>query len=81
MPVMMIGAVNIEEQLADMKVMLERLAKESLEKDVQIKHQSKKIVSLMKRLEKRSFESSTKGSDGEESNKDLTAVKTLMTNT
>jgi len=53
-----------------MKATLERLAKESLEKDAQIKRQSEQIATLMKKLEKWLFESSSKGSVGEESDKE-----------
>ena len=70
MPAMVTEATNIEEQLADMKATLDRLAKENLEKDAQIKRQSEQIATLMKKLEKRLFESSSKGSDGEESDKE-----------
>ena len=67
MPALVTEATNVEEQLANMKATLERLAKESLEKDAQIKRQSEQIATLMKKLEKWLFESSSKGSDGEES--------------
>jgi len=70
MPAMVMEATNVEEQLANMKATLEKLAKESLEKDAQIKRQSEHIAALMKKLGKRLFESSTKGSDGEESDKE-----------
>ena len=49
---------------------LERLAKDSLEKDTQIKHQSELIIGLMKKLEKWPFQSSAKDLDGEESDKE-----------
>ena len=39
MPAMMIGAANFEEEFASMKAMLERLSKESAEKDARIKRQ------------------------------------------
>ena len=70
MPAMVTEATNVEKQLANMKATLERLAKESLEKDTQVKRQSEQIATLMKKLEKRLFESSSKGSDGEESDKE-----------
>ena len=41
MPVMVTKAINLEEELANMKVTLERLSKESEEKDTQIKRQNK----------------------------------------
>ena len=37
MPAMMIGAVNLKEEFASMKATLERLSKESAEKDARIK--------------------------------------------
>ena len=37
MPAMMIGAVNFEEEFASMKATLERLSKESVEKDARIR--------------------------------------------
>jgi len=52
MSVMVIEVMHEEEQLAIMQTTLERLAKESLEKDAQIKRQSAQIASLMKKLEK-----------------------------
>jgi len=63
-------ATNIEEQLANTKATLERLTKESLEKDAQIKRQSEQIGTLMKKLKKQLFKSSTKGLEGEESDKE-----------
>ena len=41
---MMIGAIHLEDHLEDMKTMLERLLKESTEKDAQIKSKSKQIA-------------------------------------
>ena len=40
MPVMVTGATNFEEQLASMKATLDRLSKQSAEKDAQIKCQN-----------------------------------------
>jgi len=37
MPIMMIEVVNLEKQLVEMKVKLDRLLKESIKKDAQIK--------------------------------------------
>jgi len=37
MPAMMVGAMNLEEELARTKATLERLSKESAEKDARIK--------------------------------------------
>jgi len=41
-----------------MKTTLEKLPKDSLEKDAQIMRQSEQIASLIKKLEKRPFKSS-----------------------
>ena len=56
MPAMMIGAVNFEEEFAsNMKATLERLSKESAEKDARIKHQEEHIAKLLKKLDKGHF--------------------------
>jgi len=44
--------MNLEEQLASMKATLERLCKESVQKDAQIKRQNKQIANSTKKLEK-----------------------------
>jgi len=41
-----------------MKAMLDRIPKETAEKDAQIKRQSEKIAALIKKLEKKSSEAS-----------------------
>lgn len=64
MPVMIIQVANLEEQLIDMKVTLDRLSNESAEKDAQIKRQNKQITDLTKKLRKRSSKASNKGSGG-----------------
>ena len=56
MLVMMTKAANFKEQLVSMKATLDRLSKESVEKDAQIKLQNDQIVELMKKLEKKSSE-------------------------
>jgi len=61
MPVIVIEAINLEKQLADMKAKLDRLSKESAKKDTQIKCQNEKIAELVKKLEKKSSETSNKG--------------------
>jgi len=53
-----------------MKATLDRLSRESAEKDAQIKRQNEQIAKLMKRLEKKSSEASNKDSDEEDSNKE-----------
>jgi len=70
MPAMVTEVTNVEEQLANMKSTLEWLTKESLEKDAQIKRQNEQIATLMKKLEKRLFEGSNKGSSSEDSDKE-----------
>jgi len=45
---MVIGVVNLEEQLEEMKAILDRLLKIRAEKDVQIKHKNKQIADLTK---------------------------------
>jgi len=66
---MEIEAINLEEQLEDMKVKLNKLSKESVEKDVQIKRQNEQIAKLVKKPEKKSFEASNKGLGAEDSDK------------
>jgi len=41
MLVMVIGAVNLEKELANMKAALDKLSKKTTKKDAQIKHQNK----------------------------------------
>jgi len=67
---MVTAATNFEEQLASMKATLDRLSKESVEKDAQIKHQNDQIIEPMKKLEKKFFEASNKGSSTEDSDKE-----------
>ena len=55
MPAMVTEATNVEEQPASMKATLEKLAKENLKKDAQIKRQSEQIATLMKKLETVSY--------------------------
>jgi len=70
MPVMVIEAINLEEQLADMTAKLDELSKESAENDAQIKCQGEWIAKLVKKLERKSFEVSNKGSGAEDSDKE-----------
>jgi len=70
MLVMVTEAANVEEQLASMKAALDRLSRESAEKDAQIQRQNERIDELMKRLEKKSSEASNKGYDEEDSDKE-----------
>jgi len=77
MPVMVIDAINLEEELASMKVTLERLSKQSAEKDAQIKCQNKYIADLTKKLEKQSSGAFNKGLSNEDSNKESNHSKSL----
>jgi len=70
LPIMVIEATNIEEQLASMKATLDRLSKESVIKDAQIKCQNDPIAELIKMLEKKSSGASNKGSGDEDSDKE-----------
>ena len=63
--------INLEEQLASMKVTLERLCKENAEKDSKIKHQNERITNLTKKLEKRPLKACNKGLQSKESDKEL----------
>jgi len=63
---MMIEAVNFEEKLASMKAKLERLSKESAEKDAHIKRQEQHITKLLKKLEKGPYMSSNKSASSKE---------------
>ena len=62
MPVVVIEPANLKEQLTDT---LDTLSKESEEKNVQIKYQSKQIVDFTKKLEKQASKASNKGSGDE----------------
>ena len=67
---MMIEATSAKEQLGSMKATLDRVSKDSAEKDAQIKCQNKQIAKLMKKLEKKSSKTSTKGSSDQDSDKE-----------
>jgi len=69
MPVMVTGAINLEEQLVTIKATMDMLLKESTKKDEQIKHQNKYIIDLTKKLWRWTFKASNKGSGGEDSDK------------
>jgi len=62
--------MNLEEQLASMKVTLERLCKASAQKDAQITRQNKQIADLTKKLEKRPIKASNKCSSAEDFDKE-----------
>ena len=70
MPVMVTKAINLDEQLADMKATLDRLSKENAKKDAQIKRQSKQIADLTKKLGKRTYKAFNKCLSSEDSDKD-----------
>ena len=52
MPVMAVGTNNLEEEMASIKAMLERLVKKSEEKEARIKLQEENIARLTRKLEK-----------------------------
>jgi len=60
---MNIGANNLEEDMPAIKAMLERLVKESEEKEAHIKLREEKIARLTRKLEKRPTQSLTKSSE------------------
>nr|ABM55241.1 retrotransposon protein [Beta vulgaris] len=62
--VMTIEANTMEEELANMKMLIHKLAKENEEKEEQIKFQSKQLVALTKKLEKRPIGESEGDSGG-----------------
>ena len=51
---MMTGSTTLEEEMANMKAILEKLTRESEEKEARINFQEEKIAQLTKKLEKRS---------------------------
>ena len=70
--------MNLEEQLASMKATLERLCKESAQKDAQIRRQNKQIADLTKKLEKRPLKASNEGHKAKGLARSQTVVMTLM---
>jgi len=69
MPAMMIEAVNFEEEFTSVKATLERLSKESAEKDERIKCQEGHIAKLLKKLDKGPRPSSNRGASSDEDEK------------
>ena len=67
--VMVTEADNAKEQLASIKATLDKLSRESAEKDPKSSVKNDQIDKLMKKLEKKSSETSNKCSDEEDSNK------------
>ena len=55
MLIMVTDAINLEEQLANIKGNMETFSKESKEKDAQIKRQNKQIADLTRKLGNRSY--------------------------
>ena len=68
-PTMMTGSTTLEEEMANMKAILENLTRESAEKEACIKFQEEKIARLTKKLEKQSTQSLAKDSKSEDSEK------------
>ena len=69
MPAMMIGAINFEEEFTSMKAALEKLSKESAEKDAHIRCQEEHIAKLLKKLDKGPCASSNRGASSDEDEK------------
>ena len=74
---MMIGAVNFEKEFASMKATLERLSKESVEKNARIKRQEEHIAKLLKKLDKGSRASLNRGASSDEDEKGPIEVRHL----
>jgi len=66
---MILGVVNLEEEFASMKATLERLSKESAEKDARIKRQEEHNAQLLKKLDKGLHASSNRGTSSDENEK------------
>jgi len=69
MPALMIGSTSLEKEMSNMNVILEKLTRESEEKEARGKFQEEKIAKLTKKLEKWSTQSSAKDSESEDSRK------------
>jgi len=67
MPATTTCSTNLEEEMANMKLILEKLTRESEEKEAHIKLQEEEIAKLTKKLEKWSAQSSTKDSESKDS--------------
>ena len=76
MPAMMIGVVDFDEEFASMEAMLERLSKESAEKDARIKRQEGQIAKLLKKLDKGPRASSNRGASSDEDKKESNRSET-----
>jgi len=66
---MMIGTTTLEEEMANMKAILEKLTRDNEEKEAHIKLQKEKIAKLTRKLGKRPAQSSTKDSESDDSEK------------
>jgi len=78
MLVMTIRTNNVEEEMALIKAMLERLVKENEKKEACIKLHEEKIDRLTRKLEKRPARSLIKSSESEEEERASSKVKLLM---
>ena len=74
---MTIGANNLEEEVAAIKGTLERLTKESKDKEAHINLQEEKIAKLTIKMEKWLALSFTKGSESEDKKKESIQTKTF----
>jgi len=66
MPSMMTGTTTLEEEMANMKVILEKLTRDNEGKEARIKLQDENIAKLNRILEKRPAQSSIKDSESED---------------
>ena len=66
MTAMMTGTATLEKKMANIKIILEKLTRESAEKGAHIKFQEEKIAKLTKKLEKQSAQSCLKDSESED---------------
>jgi len=69
MTAMMTGTTTLEEEMANMKAILEKLTRDNEEKEARIKLQEEKIAKLTRKLEEQPAQSSTKDSESEDSEK------------
>lgn len=75
-PTMITSTTTLEEEMDNMKALIERLTKESTEKEARLKFQEEKIAKLTRKLEKRSAQSSLKDSESKDSGKVLVHTET-----
>ena len=74
---MMTGTITLEEEMANIKVILEILTRDNEKKEARIKLQEEKITKLTRKLEKRPAQSSTRDSESEDTKKCPSTLKPL----